>query len=282
MNPDIDVLVIGHLTADLVPGGTMLGGTVSYAAPTYAAFGHTVGILTSAAYNESLTQHLLPFAKIMLLPATSSLTYENVYSDSGRQQYVRATARPISVGHVPIGWSKARYVHLGPLAAEIDPLEMARHFQDATVMLTLQGMMRRWDDDGLVKYQRWFDADTFKLIDIVVYSQEDIQGYPQLTDEIRQACKHLIVTNGRDGGTYYHAGQALPYDSILVQPRDFTGAGDVFAASVLALLPFVGQDVYQAVKIAGRLAAFSITRSGVDSAPTAEEIRGELERARKE
>ncbi len=282
MSSDIDVLVIGHLTADLVPGGTMLGGTVSYAAPTYAAFGHTVGILTSAAYNESLTQHLLPFANLMLLPAATSLTYENVYSDSGRQQYVRATARPISVGHVPIGWSKARYVHLGPLAAEIEPLEMARHFRDATVMLTLQGMMRRWDDDGLVKYQRWFGADTFKLIDIVVYSKEDIQEYPQLTDEIRQVCKHLIVTNGRDGGTYYHAGQALPYDSILVQPRDFTGAGDVFAASVLALLPFVGQDAYQAVKIAGRLAAYSITRSGLDSAPTAEEIRGELERARKE
>ena len=282
MSSDIDVLVIGHLTADLVPGGTMLGGTVSYAAPTFAAFGHKVGILTSAAYNESLIQHLLPFAKLMLLPAATSLTYENVYSDSGRQQYVRATARPIAVGHVPIGWSKARYVHLGPLAAEIDPLEMARHFRDATVMLTLQGMMRRWDDDGLVKYQRWFDADTFKLIDIVVYSQEDIQGYPQLTDEIRQVCKHLIVTNGSAGGTYYHAGQALPYDSILVQPRDLTGAGDVFAASVLALLPFVGQDVYRAVTIAGRLAAYSITRSGVDSAPTAEEIRGELERARKE
>lgn len=277
---EIDVLVIGHLTADLVPGGRILGGTVSYAAPVYAAFGHRVGILTSAAYNESLLKHLLPFGKLMALPAAASLTYENIYRDGGRQQFVRATAAAIRYGDVPNGWTNAPYVHLGPLAGEVDPLQMARHFPDAVVMLTLQGLMRRWDKDGKVQFKRWFDQEAFKLIDIIVYSEEDVHQYPRLTDEIRQVCNHLVVTNGRAGGAYYYNGDSRRYDSMETPVRDLTGAGDVFAASLLGLLPLVGDDVFRAVKIAGRLAAYSVTRTGIDSAPTDVEIARELENIR--
>lgn len=278
MTAEIDVLVVGHMTADLVPGGKMLGGTVSYAAPTYAAFGRRVGVLTSAAYDESLLNHLLPFGKVVSLPASSSLTYENVYSDRGRQQFVRATACNIRYGDVPNAWVNVPYVHLGPLAAELEPLEMARNFPNATVMLTLQGLMRQWGEDGLVRFRPWFDAEALRLIDIVVYSQEDIQQFPRLTEKLRDACKHLVVTNGRNGGTYYNSGEAIRYASADVIPLDLTGAGDVFAASLFGVLPFVEDDVRRAVRIAGRLAAYSVTRSGVDSAPTSEEISREVKR----
>ena len=277
MTSEIDVLVIGHTTADLVPGGRILGGTVSYAAPVYAALGHRVGILTSAAYNEPLLKHLLPFGKLMVLPADSSLTYENVYGEGGRQQFVRARARAIRYGDVPNGWLDVPYVHLGPLADEVNPLEMARSFPEAMMMLTLQGLMRRWDEDGKVQFKRWFDEEAFKLIDLLVYSEEDIHQHPRLTDEIRRVCNHLVVTNGRHGGTYYYDGDSRHYDSMEVSVRDLTGAGDVFAASVLGLLPLVGNDVFRAVEMAGRLAAYSVTRIGIDSAPTAAEIKRELE-----
>ncbi len=256
----------------------MLGGTVSYAAPTYAAFGHRVGILTSAAADETLLRQLLPFGKVVSLPAASSLTYENVYSERGRQQFVRATACDIRFGDVPNAWLNVPYVHLGPLAAELDPLEMARNFPNATIMLTLQGLMRQWDDDGLVRYRPWFDAEALKLIDILVYSQEDIQRYPQLTKNIRALCEHIIVTNGRNGGVYYNAGKTMPYASLEVQPLDLTGAGDVFAAALLGVLPLVEKDLPKAVSIAGRLAAYSVTRSGLSSAPTSDEIDREIKR----
>lgn len=278
MTSKIDVLLMGHITADLVPGGRMLGGTVSYAAPTYAAFGHKVGILTSAAYDESLLKHLLPYGKLMVIPAENSLTYENIYDPEGRSQYVRATAEPLEFGDIPNAWTTARYVHMGPLADEVDPADVARHFPDAMVMLTLQGLMRRWDADGKVQFKRWFDEEAFKLIDIIVYSEEDIHHYPQLTNEIRQVANHVVVTNGRDGGIYYHNGESMTYSSIAVQPRDLTGAGDVFASSLLGAMSMVGNDVYKAVKIAGRLAAYSVTRAGVDSAPTQDEIEREFDR----
>lgn len=278
MPSPIDVLTIGHLTVDLVPGGRMLGGTVAYAAPTYAAFGHRVGVLTSAAYDETLLGRLLPHADLVSLPAQNSLTYENVYSEAGRQQFVRATARPLRYDHVPVGWTDAPYLHMGPLAAEIEPLELASRFPDAIKMLTLQGMLRRWDADGLVKFRRWFDADALRQIDIVVYSEEDIRLYPQLTDEMRRVCQHLVVTNGRAGGTYYHAGGEMRYESLEVTARDLTGAGDVFAAALLGSLQRLDGDVSAAVRLAGRLAAYSVTRASLESAPTAEEIERELNR----
>ena len=115
MNGEIDVLVIGHMTADLVPDGRMLGGTVSYAAPTYAAFGHRVGILTSVACDEPLLGQLLPFGKVVSLPAHHHSLMKTCIAN-GRRQFVRATARAISFGDVPNSWMGAPYVHLGPLA----------------------------------------------------------------------------------------------------------------------------------------------------------------------
>lgn len=277
---EIDVLVVGHMTADLTPRGKMLGGTVSYAAPTYAAFGHRVGILTSAAYDERLLKHLLPFGKVVSLPASSTLTYENVYSDGGRQQFVRSTASDIGFADVPNAWVKAPYVHLGPLAAELDPLEMARNFRNATVMLTPQGLMRQWGEDGLVRFRPWFDEEALRMVDIVVYSEEDIHQYLGFTERMRSVCKHVVVTNGRKGGTYYNAGQAIRYESLDVDPLDLTGAGDVFAASLLGALPYVNNDVGKAVVVAGRLAAYSVTRAGLGSAPSPAEIACELERLR--
>ena len=278
MTADIDVVVIGHMTVDLVPGGRELGGTVSYAAATYAAFGHKAAILTSAARNEPLLHELEPFAELRVLPAPASLTYENVYGERGRRQYVRATARPLPASSLPDAWLNAPYLHLGPLAGEIDPREMAQRFPSATKMLTMQGMMRRWDEDGLVGLRHWYDEEALQLVDIVVYSEEDVQKYPQLTDRVRRLCPHLLVTNGRHGGTHYHDGGARHYASIDVEPLDLTGAGDVFAASLLASLPRLGGDVHKAVQVAGRLAAYSVTRRGLDSAPKPQEIERETAR----
>ncbi len=278
MTTEIDILLIGHMTVDLAPGGRMLGGTVSYAAPTYATFGHRAGIVTSAAANEPLVDQLRSHAKVVVVPSEQSLTYENVYSEGGRQQYVRATASAIAYSDVPLAWRSAPYVHLGPLAAEINPRELARAFPDATVMLTMQGLMRRWDGGGKVKFKPWFDEDALKQIDIVVYSEEDVHQFPQLTAKMRRACKHLIVTNGRHGGTYYFEGVAMHYESIAVDPCDLTGAGDVFAASLLGALSALSGDVASAVRLAGRLAAYSVTRAGLNSAPTAAEIAMELKK----
>ena len=73
--PNIDYLLIGHLTADIVKDGRLLGGTVSYAAPIAHLFGHRVGLLSSAAVGENLHEPLLDVADVSLRLAKATTTF---------------------------------------------------------------------------------------------------------------------------------------------------------------------------------------------------------------
>lgn len=267
-----DYLLIGHATADLTPNGRVLGGTVSYAARVVQAFGLSAGVLTSAAPNEPLLEELKPFvAEMVVLPTQSISTFENIYTASGRIQYLRAVAAKITADHIPAEWFKSPLVHLAPLTDEVDPL-IAHRFPDSTVMLTLQGWLRRWDSDGRVRFKRWFDPAILEAIDIVVFSEEDIVESPELEQEFAGAVQHLFVTRAEKGGTYYRQGEPIHFDTPQVELVHPTGAGDIFAASLLCALRRLDNDMTAATHVAASLAAISVTRIGLSSAPTPEEV----------
>jgi sugar/nucleoside kinase (ribokinase family) len=271
----IDYLLIGHMTADLTPDGRLLGGTVSYAARTVHAFGLTVGVLTSAQNDEPLLSGITPYADVRVLPAEFTSTFENIYTPSGRIQYIRGVASKISTADIPTEWLSAPLVHLAPLTDEVDP-QIAHLFPQATVLLTLQGWLRRWDVDGRVHFKRWHDAKVLNSIDIVVFSEEDIIEAPDLEADFAATTRHLFVTRAEKGGTYYNAGESTTYDTPQVQVIHPTGAGDVFAASLLAALHVLNGDMQPATRVAATLAANSVTRVGLDSAPTPEEVQKAL------
>lgn len=273
-----DYLLIGHMTADLTPEGRLPGGTVSYATRTAAAFGLRVALLTSAATGDPLLESLTPYAEVASLPATQTTTYENIYTPSGRVQYVRGVAAPIGAGDLPAHFLGAPLVHLAPIADEIDP-QIAHSFRDSTVLLTLQGWLRRWDGDGRVHFKRWYDPDVLKSIDIVVFSEEDIVESPQMEREFAGSVKHLFVTRAEKGGTYYHDGEAIDYTTPQVDLVNPTGAGDVFASSLLASLPLLESDMAAAIRVAARLGATSVTRYLLDGAPTPDEVQAALAEA---
>jgi len=271
-----EVLLIGHITADLTPTGRQMGGTVSYAARVLAAFGMRAAVLTSAAPDDPLLEGLRPYVdQLVVLPAAQTSTFENIYGPNGRVQYIRGVAAPIGPEDVPPDWLAAPFVHLAPLTDEVSP-RIAHLFPHATVMLTLQGWLRRWDADGRVWFKRWFDPDILRSVDIVVFSEEDILDAPELEPEFAGAVPHLFVTRAERGGTHYHQGEPHPYTTPQVTQIHPTGAGDIFAAALLASLPRVHQDYRAATRIAARLAATSVTRIGLDSAPTADEVRQAL------
>ncbi len=272
----IDYLLIGHATADLVDDQRVLGGTVSYSAIVAHAFGHRVGVLTSARPDEGILKGLLPYADLMIKSAEESATYENIYTPEGRIQYLRERASELSYEDIPVGWLSAKYVHLAPLTDEVDP-EIAYKFPDATVMITPQGWMRRWDADGRIGFKRWFNEDIIKSVDLVVFSEEDVAHAPELKAEFRAVAKNLVVTNGRNGGNYYHAGEEYHYDALEVDVSDLTGAGDVFAASLFSCLERLDGNIYLASKVAGHLASYSVSRFGLDSAPRPEEIEATID-----
>lgn len=271
-----DYVLIGHATADLTPAGRLLGGTVSYAARVIHSFGLSVGVLTSAVPDEPLLSQLVPFVSdLVVIPSTSTSTFENIYEPTGRIQYLRAVASKITPADIPERWLTASLVHLAPLTDEVDP-HIAHQFKDAMVMLTLQGWLRKWDADGRVRFKRWFDRDILRDIDIVVFSEEDILEAPELEHEFASVVRHLFVTRAENGGTYYFNGQPNLFSSPQVKLVHPTGAGDVFAASLLSALHLTNYDFAAATRVAAHLAAHSVTRVGLESAPTEHEVNEAL------
>ncbi|NWF69488.1 MAG: hypothetical protein HXY40_10415 [Chloroflexi bacterium] len=276
MLPPVDFLLIGHCTADLTPQGRFLGGTVSYGARTAHAFGLRVGVVTSAAPGEPLLAELAPYAHLIAVDAPETTTFENIYTPEGRLQYLRGRAGTLTLEHIPAQWRSAPLVHLGPLADEVDP-RMAAAFPVATVLLTLQGLLRQWDASGRVVFRRWYERAALTDVDIVVFSEEDIQPAPDLESAFAASVPHLIVTRAEKGGSSYQGGSVTSYDTPQVQVVHSTGAGDVFAVSLLCALHRLGGDTTaRALRVAARLAATCVTRFALEGTPTPAEVQAAL------
>lgn len=271
----VDYLLIGHMTADLIPGGRILGGTVSFAAHTVRSFGMPVGIVTSAAEHEPLVAELRLAAQVHLLSAEQTSTFENIYTPHGRIQYLRGRANELDFASIPDVWRSAPIVHLAPLTDELD-YRLPHQFPDAVVLLTVQGWLRRWDADGRVHFKRWYDPAVLSGVDVLVCSEEDIAPAPDLEAEYAKVVPHVFITRGERGGTYYHHNMPIQYDTPQVQQFDPTGAGDIFAAALLAASRRLNVDLGAAVKVAARLGAISVTRRGMLGVPTPEEVEGSL------
>jgi sugar/nucleoside kinase (ribokinase family) len=275
----VDYALIGHVTADLTSDGRKLGGTVSYAARTAHAFGLSVGVVTSAAADEVLLDGIAPYvSQLVNIPASETTTYENLYHSMGRTQYVRAVAEPIAPRSIPRAFRDAPLVHLAPIAGEYEPGAMVSMFPNALLLLTLQGMLRTWGADGRVRFRRWMDAEALQRIDVVVFSEEDIAEAPELAYEIAAVCRRVVVTRAERGGTVYLDGEARAYAALPVETVNPTGAGDVFAAGLLAAWHCLG-DFERAVSVAAALGAIAVTRDLLDGAPTAAEVEAALRMA---
>ncbi|HYO88165.1 MAG TPA: PfkB family carbohydrate kinase [Candidatus Limnocylindrales bacterium] len=272
-----DYLLIGHVTADLTPQGRVAGGTVSYAVRTAHAFGLHVAVLTSTMPDDPVLDEIRPYAhELIVLPATETTTYENIYTSEGRVQYVRGVAAPIEPADIPAHFRQAKVVHLAPIAGEINPSIAALFAPEANVLLTLQGWLRRWDADGRVHFKHWFDPEALQHMDIVVFSEEDIVESPQMEQEFHSAVEHVFVTRAEKGGTHYHWGVPRQFSTNPVEAVNPTGAGDIFATSLLASLFNLGNDFERATQVACALGAHAVTRVGLVSAPTPEEAAAAL------
>src|SRR6185369_14123068 len=116
----VDYLVIGHVAHDLTPDGPRLGGTAAYSALTARALGMRVGVVTTSGPETSLAA--LKDIPVVVLESPRSTTFENIYTEHGRVQYLRAQAARIDFASVPETWRRASILHLGPIANEMDAL----------------------------------------------------------------------------------------------------------------------------------------------------------------
>lgn len=266
----IDYLLIGHVTADMQPdGGISLGGTASFSGLTAARLGHRVGLVTSCSPELNLDplSHLQTWA----VPAEKSTTFRNVTHGGNRVQHLFASAARLDANSVPALWQTCPLVHLGPVAAEIDP-QIAFIFPKAMLCITPQGWYRQPNAEGLVRHVDWSAGrDLLASAAAVVLSLEDLRGDENKVEEMASFCSLLAVTDSRNGARVFWRGQARHFTAPKVEMVEDTGAGDIFAACFFHRL-FTSQDPWEAARFAVLLASNSVTRRRLDSIPTRDEI----------
>lgn len=266
----IDYLVVGHLTKDLTPTGPRTGGTASFSSLTAHALGLRVGVVTAC--SPDLSRQGLQEIQIVSIPSDVSSTFENVYTSTGRIQFCYQQAPMLTLDAIPELWRNTPIVHLGPLVREI-PAELSAAFPNSLLGLTPQGWMRTWDEKGRVSLCDWPEAHyVLGNADAAVLSIEDVQGDEARIEDMASAIKLLIVTEGANGARVFWNGDVRHFEPPKMVEVEATGAGDIFAAGYFYRY-HATRDPWEAARFATKLASFSVTRTGLDSIPTAAEIQ---------
>jgi len=267
-----DYLVIGHVTRDVQKDGSILpGGTVTYAALTARNLGRRVAVVTSHAGDIDL-EEVFQGIEVASCPAESTTTFENVYLNGTRQQYVRAVAAPLGPEHIPSEWRDVPLVHLGPLVREVAP-ELVDAFPSALIGVTPQGWMRRWDASGWVRTAPWAEAERILArANVLILSEEDTGGDRPRLESYLSMAQLAVVTDGRHGAVVTTTAGTRSLPAYEIQEVDPTGAGDVFAAAYLTALS-EDADPYRAASFANAVASFSVEARGLEGIPTLAQVK---------
>ncbi|MEK6256870.1 MAG: PfkB family carbohydrate kinase [Chloroflexota bacterium] len=274
----IDYLLLGHLSEDVTPDGLQLGGSVAYAALTAHALGMRVGIVTSS--NEDMVLGRLSDIPIVNIPSDHTTSFENVVTKSGRTQMLLQQAEKIDYYQIPELWRQAPIVHVAPIAQEISA-SILSNFDGSLLCLTPQGWLRDWDEYGNVSSNEWPEADyALRHGDAVVISKEDVDNDPDRINEMAVSARILVITDAKNGADLYINGEIHHVDSPVMQEVDSTGAGDIFSAAFFVNLKGTNNPL-EAAEFATRVAALSVTRAGLESIPTKDDIYDLMNEVRK-
>lgn len=267
------VVCIGHACHDDTSHGLVPGGTVTYASLMANQLGAQVSVITSTGSDflfESLFRHA--HIKWYNLPSKNTTCFVNTQTPEGRKQKLLNVASfitPDSVKNTP----EASIVHLGPIANEIHP-DIIRLFPNSLIGLSLQGWLRRWDNQGNVNTQN-MDWRELRGIDLVFASEEDLAHDPACIEEIIAQVPALVLTQGRNGATVYRGHEKIFLPSYPVIEKDATGAGDTFAISFL--MNFLEtNDYFEACCFAHSAASLMVEGRSIPHLPQREDVFNRL------
>jgi len=266
----LNYLIVGHVTRDIHEGGSTLGGTAAYSAVCARALGRTPAILTSGEKDHPIQELNVLLLKWKI--SAHSTTFENKETNRGRKQILHTIADPLLPEDVPPDWRSSPIVHLGPVADEVDP-RIIDIFPDSFIGLTPQGWMRTRDESNAVHFHPWDHPDRLlQRADAVVLSIEDVMGDESLIQSYISRTNILVVTEGNSGARVYWKGDVRYFSAPKVSVVDQTGAGDIFATAFFDWLE-ITRDPWESARRAIQIASRSVTRVGLASVPTTQEIR---------
>jgi len=264
---NIDYLMLGHFTRDVLPDRTTTpGGTSLYAALTAQHLGRSVGVVSAQA---ELPAGWPAAIQMVFHPSPTPPTFENIYTAHGRQQILHTASLPITVEVIPADWRAAPLVHLGPILGET-PEELVFAFPGALLGVTPQGWMRVWNEPlpSPIIYRPWQPAPrVLQRIDALVLSIEDVRGDEGLVASYARHCPLVALTRGANGATLFIRGEPHSISPFMADEHDPTGAGDVFAATLFTRLHETN-DPLEAARYAAYVAAISVEGPGSSAIPS--------------
>ncbi len=285
--PVADVLVVGHVTKDLIriPGraeAEQPGGSAFYVAAALSRLGLDVEVLTrvAPADDPDLLQPLRALGvRVRNLPTPSTTVFENAYRDPSlrrRDQRVLGLAAPFSPADLE--GRAARAIHLGPLTqGELGPgVIAAARLRTQRLALDGQGLLRRLvavGDGGAgwrVEPARWSDEDrALAMLDVLKVDDAEAEALVGVRAPEGAAArladlgvKEVLITFA-DRGSLLHVdgeGQRIP----AAAPRavvDATGCGDTYAAGYLGRR-LAGHAPLAAARFAAVIAAAKLEARG--------------------
>ncbi len=273
----LDYLALGNPTLDVQAGGSfVLGGSVVYSALQAARLGLSAEIV-GRANPAQLGPYWQPYAGevgMHLQPAELTTLFRNVSSGDAREQWLEGWAGEIQdLGHLP----DSDILHIAPVAQEITLERLAAECGSRFVLLTPQGLVRRWDGIGarVGLVPRGFTEAVSSVLDVVVVSETEAPYVSELLAAVPQHGGLAVVTRGRRGCEVLTREGSAEYTadpvSTLVDP---TGAGDCFAATLTTEM-FRGRPVPEAVGLATAAASLCVSGQGAATIGGRAEIMSE-------
>ena len=257
----MDLVAIGHVTFDETPSGVRPGGSAYYVALAARRLGLEVGLLTSGA--PDFPSDVIP-AGITVATVSSPRTTRYRVGEAGgsRTLTLLSRAEDIEIQHLPEGWKSAPLAVLCPVVGEVDPA-LVSAFDDASLAVLPQGWMRTRGKDGLMGPQPWEDADdVLPLTQLLVLSEEDVPGSEETAVKWFDQVPLGAITRARRGATLYVNGEPYHVAPDRAAETDPTGAGDVFATTLLIEYQRVG-DAWEAAAAAACAGAATVEGTGV-------------------
>ena len=266
----VDVVVVGHVTLDRAPRGTRPGGAAYYAAVTAHRQGLRVGLLTS--FGPDFPREALP-PELSVVNVTSPRTTvfrigPGRIADGRRvrELAVLERAADLEAAALPDEWQDVGLAALCPVTGEVDPA-LAAALPEASMVALPQGWMRQRGAGGVVSPQPWEDADlVLPHVQALVVSVEDIEPFQKEALEWFQRVPLGAVTRGADGAILFVNGDRYGVEPDVAVEKDDTGAGDVFATTLL--IAYNQEDnPWDAAAVASCCAAASVEAEGVAGIP---------------
>jgi sugar/nucleoside kinase (ribokinase family) len=230
--------VIGHLSRDVVAGGTpRIGGAPWYAGRALRLLGDEATLFAKcgdddrARFQRRLASLGLP-ASLSTGGVTTSFAFS--YDDGGeRTMTVEAIGEPWRLDEPPSALlRRVDWLHVAPLLrGDFDAAALERLGSGRRLLLDAQGLVRV-RQLGPLTLDADYDPDVLRHVSILKLSEEEARVLEPLTE---LSLPEIVLTRGAGGSVVFVHGRPEEIPARPVEGEvDPTGAGDAFAVSYLA------------------------------------------------